>query len=121
MNYMERLTKTSKKIGMYYEKVAADYLKMQGYDLLEKNYSCKLGEIDLIVTKERYIIFVEVKYRKNVKYGYPREYVNHTKQQRILRIAKYYLMTHKAYELGVRFDVIEILDDKITHLINAFN
>lgn len=120
---MEKLTarSPSKKIGMHYEKVARDYLLEQGYAILEANYNCKLGEIDIVASRQNYIVFIEVKYRKNACYGYPREYVNYTKQQRIVRIAKYYIMTHKLLNVGIRFDVIDILDDTLTHIMDAFN
>jgi len=107
-------------IGSQYEKLATDYLKNKGYEILCNNYRCKLGEIDIIARFEEAIIFIEVKYRTNSLYGYPREAVHYKKQRRILLAAKWYLREHYNYELNCRFDVIEILDDAMTHIEAAF-
>ena len=109
-----------REVGSHYEQVAKAYLEKQGYRILANNFRCKLGEIDLIAQRDAYIIFVEVKYRRTLAFGYPREAVNYTKRQHILRTAQYYLMTQIGYEAPCRFDVVEVLDDKVTHLKAAF-
>lgn len=107
-------------IGAEYEKLASKCLLDKGYRILCNNYRCKLGEVDIIAEIDDCTVFVEVKYKANALYGYPREAVNYKKQQRIILTAKFYLRQYKKYEVNCRFDVIEILGDVITHLEAAF-
>lgn len=107
-------------VGSRYEELAAAYLLRKGYLILEHNFRCRLGEIDIIAKDDEYIVFIEVKYRKTKKFGYPREAVTYLKQQHIIRTAQYFLTVKVGYELPCRFDVIEILDNQITHLEAAF-
>lgn len=99
---------------------AAVCLEEKGYRILERNYRCGHGEVDLIASKDGWIVFVEVKYRKTDSMGLPQEAVNHRKQQRISRAALFYLTEHSLAENRIRFDVIAILGEKITHLEDAF-
>lgn len=105
------------------EKFAADYLEKQGFRLLERNFSCRQGEIDLIAeSPEHILVFFEVKYRKNEKNGLPEEAVNFPKQCRIQKAAQVYLYYHPEKEgKECRFDVVSILGDKITLIENAFS
>lgn len=105
--------------GRIGEKIARRYLKLRLYKILETNYRRKTGEIDIIAKKGRYIIFVEVKYRKNINKGLPREAVTPFKQRQIKRTAEMYIMENNVKN-DLRFDVIEILDKKIEHIKNAF-
>jgi putative endonuclease len=107
-------------VGAAYERLAAEHLIKKGYSIICSNYRCKLGEIDIVAEMEGCTVFVEVKYKANSLYGYPREAVNYKKQQRIMLTAKFYLRQYKHYEVNCRFDVIEIIGDKITHLEAAF-
>lgn len=109
-----------RQVGTAYERVAAAYLINKGYKILNYNYRCKLGEIDLVAWYSGYIIFVEVKYRKRATFGIPCEAVNYYKCQTIRRVAEYYLRAKVGYECKCRFDVIDILDERITHLEAAF-
>ena len=102
------------------EALAFNYLKENDYKILNTNFSCKLGEIDIIAEKDKYIIFVEVKARSSKKFGMPCEAVTYQKQQHIKRTALYYLQKTKNLDKFCRFDVIEILDGKINHIENAF-
>ena len=72
----------TRKIGTVQEQRVAGWLKQHGYDIVEHNFSCRFGEIDLIARKDGYLIFVEVKYRSNRGYGSPCEAVDHRKQKR---------------------------------------
>lgn len=119
MNYAYK-SFNKRSIGTAYEKLAKKYLQNIGYSILVMNYRCKSGEIDIIASEGEYIIFIEVKYRKTLKYGYPRESVNYYKQKHIIYAAKYFLLINNLYNKNCRFDVIEILDDKVTHIKNAF-
>lgn len=99
---------------------AQNFLKKKDYKILQTNYSCKLGEIDIIAQQKETIIFVEVKTRTSNRFGRPCEAVTPYKQNKIRTVAKYYLMLKGWSEKDVRFDVIEVLDDEINQIENAF-
>ena len=113
-------------LGSWGEERAARYLRLRAYRILEKNYRCRLGEIDLIARRGGYLVFVEVKLRRSDRFGTAREFVNRAKQERILATAQLWLQEHET-ELQPRFDVIEIYaadgpEGKVTinHIENAF-
>lgn len=122
MNYMPKQKGTMNKraVGSQYEGLATAYLLNKGYVILENNFRCKLGEIDIIAKHNEYIVFIEVKYRKTKQFGYPREALTYQKIRHIVRTAQYYLKIKVGYEKACRFDVIEILGEEITHLEAAF-
>jgi putative endonuclease len=107
------------KLGISGEKKAEDYLKSMGYNILTKNYKCKIGEIDLIAEKNGIITFVEVKTRSNEKFGMGFESVTKRKIDKIRKVATIYLL-QKNLQKEVRFDVISIDGGKITHIEGAF-
>lgn len=111
-----------KKIGDFGEKVIANFLMKKGYQILDRNYSKPYGEIDIIALKNDIVCFVEVKTRRSVKYGYPREAVDYYKQQRIIRASQTYLMENKLYDYIIRYDVGEVFTEsrKINYIENAF-
>lgn len=106
--------------GIIGENLAARYLRFRLYKILERNFTAKTGEIDIIAKKKGYIIFIEVKYRESLEKGYPREAVTEFKQNQIRRTAMVYLTKHNLLESNVRFDVIEIIGKRIEHIKNAF-
>jgi putative endonuclease len=106
------------EFGKSGEKKAAKYLKNKGYEILEMNFRCKMGEIDIITSKDGVIVFVEVKTRKNSSYGMGYESVNESKMKKLLLTAQFY-MAEKG-ESEARFDVISIDGGEITHIENAF-
>ncbi len=110
----------TKIVGQWGEKIAAEYLSKHNYKIIEKNYRCRFGEIDLVAWDGSSIVFVEVKARKDEKFGAPREAVNWHKQQTIVKCAKSWLFRNKRTGVPVRFDVVEILDSEITHIVDAF-
>lgn len=117
ISFMNKLNNVQKgKIG---EDKAAKYLARRFYKILEKNYRRKTGEIDIIAKKSGYIIFIEVKYRKNLSKGLPREAVTPYKQGQIRRTANMYIAENNI-DSPMRFDVIEIIDNHIEHIENAF-
>ena len=93
--------------GSWGEERAARYLRLRGYRILEKNYRCRFGEIDLIARRGGYLVFVEVKLRRDARFAEAREFVGRAKQERILKTAQLWLQEHE-YDLQPRFDVIEI-------------
>ncbi len=114
-------------LGAYGEKKAANYLKLHGYRIVETNCRYRQGEIDIIASKRGYIVFVEVKLRKNADYGEAKEFVTAAKQQRVIAAAQMWLQANET-ELQPRFDVIEVYAPeglnskriKINHIENAF-
>lgn len=114
-------TVNKRQIGSSYEQIAMDYLKRQGLVILERNYHCRSGELDLIAKDGTYLVFAEVKYRASEKRGNPLEAVNHQKQQHIRQAARYYLYQHGyAEDTPCRFDVIGILGTELIWLRDAF-
>lgn len=108
-------------MGKNGEQLAAGYLTENGYFILKMNYNCRIGEIDIIATKNNVIIFVEVKYRNTDIYGYAIEAVGIHKQNKIRRVAQYFLISEfNNTDIACRFDVIGIDGDKLTHIENAF-
>ena len=93
------------KIG---ETFAADHLKAHGYEILAHNYRFQRGEIDLIAQHGNCIVFVEVKTRRSLKYGFPQHAVTKQKQRQISKIALAYLQTQDIHDAPCRFDVIAI-------------
>lgn len=110
------------EIGKKGETIAAEYLEKNHYKIIQRNYRCKIGEIDIIAfdKKENELAFIEVKTRTTIKYGMPKEAVNKNKQKHIYNIAQYYLICKKLEYIYCRIDVIEILVSgkkyKINHL-----
>lgn len=107
--------------GSSYEEIAAAYLTNKGYEILEKNYRNRQGEIDLIAREGPYLVFIEVKFRRDDRNGTPAEAVDYHKQQKIIRTARHYLMIRHCDESQpCRFDVVAILGNDITVIQNAF-
>jgi putative endonuclease len=114
--------RSNRRKGTEYEDIAVEYMKQHQMQVVEQNYRCRQGEIDIIGREEDYLLFVEVKYRKDAKKGYPAEAVTPTKRLRILQTARYYLYTHHFPETTkLRFDVVAILGDEIQYIKDAFS
>ena len=111
-------------IGKVGEDRACQYLYEKGYDILERNFRCRGGEIDIIAKdKSGELVFVEVKTRRNLDYGRPSEAVNNLKRKHIHKVAKFYILKNKLNNPKVRFDIIEVLIRKtyfIHHIKQAF-
>lgn len=111
----------NRAIGTNYEQKAAEYLKSQGYLILEQNFRCKIGEIDIIAQSDGYLCFIEVKYRSGTNKGYPAEAITPNKIRKITRTAQFYMLLHKIYEnTPCRFDAVVILKEDISLIKNAF-
>lgn len=107
-------------LGKKGEHLAKKYLKAKKYKILQLNYKNKIGEIDIIASYNNVIVFVEVKTRQSTKFGHPREAVTLAKQKKIKLVATMYLQQTKQLHNNIRFDVIDVLQDNITHIENAF-
>lgn len=99
----------NKDIGSLGEDIAETYLRQIGYTVLERNFRCKVGEIDIIGKDKDYICFIEVKTRYGSIYGNPCEAVTYSKRHKIYRTAEAYIMRKKLFKFDFRFDVIEII------------
>lgn len=103
------------------EAQALHHLKNQGLKLLYRNFTCRHGEIDLIMRDQSYLVFVEVRLRSRSPYASAFESVTPTKQQKIITTAKYFLKKYRQYQqFQCRFDVVAIESGKIDWLTNAF-
>ena len=117
----------SRLLGRWGEALAADWLRKQGCKVLEANWRCRFGELDLIVQDGAYLCFVEVKLRKNSQFGRAGEFVDRRKQEKLRTAAELYLSLNPSV-LQPRFDVIEInapqgMDTRnpiVRRVINAF-
>lgn len=107
-------------LGMKGENLAADYLTERGYELMAKNYRASRGEIDLIVYKDQILVFVEVKLRNGSSFGFPEDFVNTAKQEKVIQTAEFYI-EEIDWQYDIRFDIVAVSGNKIEHFIDAFS
>lgn len=100
-----------KALGADGERAAEKYLRRQRYTILERNYRCPLGEIDLVALDGKTVVFVEVKTRTGEGHGGPLEAVDTRKQRQIGRVAQTYLLHHRLQDRDARFDVVGVWHD----------
>ena len=110
----------NRRVGEAQETRAILELQRRGYKILERNFRCRIGEIDIIALHKGYLVFVEVKYRKDTRSGCAAEAVGYKKQQNISRVADYYIRTHCCKVPSCRFDVAALAGNQITIYENAF-
>lgn len=108
-------------LGTENEKRAGRYLERHGYQIIEYNYRCKLGEIDIVAKDGEYLVFCEVKYRSGTRSGHPLEAVDAKKQQIISNCALHYITVKNVKDMPCRFDVIGVTDHEIYVVKNAFD
>jgi len=111
-------------LGKEGERVAEQYLRKKGYRVVERNYRCAGGELDLIVLDRRVVVFVEVKTRTGHAFGTPLEAVEFRKQQRMIRAAQFFLSAKGLHQRDARFDVVGVSwpgrEPAVEHIVNAF-
>lgn len=107
-------------LGIYGEKLALKYLKKQKYKILEKNFRCALGEIDIVAKDGEFLVFIEVKTRSSNAFGEPMEAVDFYKQRKLSKLAVYYQKLKRKLDVPVRFDVVDIVGEQITLIKSAF-
>jgi len=111
-------------LGKEGERIAERYLLKKGYKLVERNYRCPSGELDLIVLDRRVVVFVEVKTRTGHAFGTPFEAVEFRKQQKMTQAAQYFLAQKGLQQRDARFDVVGISwpgrQPVVEHIENAF-
>ena len=103
------------------EDLAVKHLKKHGYKIVERNYTCQFGEIDIIAKHNNFYVFLEVKSRNSVDFGLPRYAVNVRKQQTIIACAKWWLSRNELMGSAVRFDVVEVVSGQVNVIQNAFS
>lgn len=113
----------SKIKGKTGEDLACAYLKKNKYEIIDRNFTTNVGEIDIVAVSDGCIVFVEVKTRRSLAYGAPSEAVNYAKQRKISQVASQYLSKYRKMNYPVRFDVIEVYmqDMTVNHIVNAFD
>jgi putative endonuclease len=100
---------TSKAVGSKGEDLAVQYLKRKGFKVIERNYHCSAGEIDLIAREGKTLVFVEIKARSSSEFGLPQDAVDRFKQRKMIEAARYYLAErHLTEDIPARFDVVAI-------------
>lgn len=112
-------------LGKKGEDIAASFLEKKGFQVIQRNYRQKIGEIDIIAKQNEWLVFIEVKTRKSVRFGMPFEAVTQAKQTQIGKVALDYMTRNNLLDQPVRFDVISILftgngKTDIEHLPNCF-
>ncbi|MCR4741178.1 MAG: YraN family protein [Lachnospiraceae bacterium] len=102
--------------------MACGYLASEGLLILERNFRCRSGEIDIIAKDKETYVFVEVKYRRSSSMGFPSEAVDRKKQATISKVADFYRVRYKlSSDTSYRFDVISIMGSEIKWYKNAFD
>jgi len=115
----------NKKTGGFGEELATEFINKIGYEIITQNYVFRKGEIDIIAKDGELLVFIEVKYRRNLEFGRPELQITKSKQHQIKKVALGYIFEHDIKETQCRFDVIAILhlpetDPEINHIVNAF-
>lgn len=107
--------------GNHGENLACEYLRKKGYKIIRRNFRAASGEIDIIAMLDKRLCFVEVKTRKNDKFGYPSDAVNYRKQKKIINTARAFIMQFFDYD-EISFDVCEVYTESgtVNYIENAF-
>ena len=123
---MKKIKDTEKiTTGKEGEKIAAAYLKKNGYRIIEINFRCPIGEIDIVAKEKDDLVFVEVKTRKSIALGYPEQAVGIRKQKKMSQLALWYMQKRKIADTNARFDVVAITlipeNNEVKLIKNAFD
>ncbi len=113
----------SLKIGSLAEQRAREYLTLQGLQWVESNYRCRMGDLDLIMRDNDYLVFIEVRARTSNAFGGAMASVTHSKRQKLIKTASLYLMANKLYDKQpIRFDVLSLegMPPRMSWIKNAF-
>ena len=116
---------TTSDLGVHGERIAVSYLTDRGFRVLDRNWRCREGELDIVARDGDALVFCEVKTRRGVGYGHPVEAVSRTKQRRLRTLAHRWLAAHDEHAPDLRFDVVGVLVRRsrpalVTHLRAAF-
>ena len=114
------MTDARRAFGQAGEDEAAAWYRARGYTIVDRNWRCREGELDLVVARGRTLVFVEVKNRRTDRFGTPAEAITPRKQQRLRTLARRYLEATGARPRSLRFDVIAILGGHLEVIPAAF-
>ena len=118
---MPEKTSNRRATGKRYEDFTAAWLAEQGFEILERNFSCRMGEIDIIAREKGTLVFIEVKFRVSLSCGFSEDAVNPAKQRKIRRVAEYYLTGHPwEAESDCRFDVAAFENGRLHYYRDAY-
>ena len=106
------MTADRKQLGQHGEALARRFLEKQGYSILETNFRCSYGEVDIVAQEREQLVFVEVKTRRSRTFGTPEESITQSKKNKLMEVAQAYLQTHVDLPEAWRIDVVTI---EITH------
>jgi len=112
-----------RELGIKGENLAVRHLVKKGFQIIERNFRCRMGEIDIIARDGDYLVFVEVRTRSRREYGLALESISRAKINKLRQLAGYYLARHPQERLFTRFDVVAVdwsAGEEITHIENAF-
>jgi putative endonuclease len=102
------MTRERISTGKTGEEIAAAYLSRLGYEIVERNFRCPRGEIDIVARDGGTLVFIEVRSRRTDNYGSSLESVGYSKQKKLSLVAAYYLNSHGLYDIEARFDVVAV-------------
>lgn len=108
------------EVGATSEDRAVDHLVRQGLSIVERNYRCKVGELDIVARDHGVLVFVEVRSRRSAEYGSALEAVTWRKRQKVTRVAMHYLAWRRPRFEAARFDVVAITGDELVHIRDAW-
>ena len=114
------MTEQRQRLGASGEKLAAQWYEANGYEVLDRNWRRREGELDLVVRRNRTIVFCEVKTRRSDAFGSPGESVTRTKRARVRRLAAMWLQDSPVRPREIRFDVVAVLDGEVEVIEGAF-
>jgi len=117
------VTLQRRSLGAWGENIAAEYLRKKGMQIIERNFRCRLGELDIIARQGDYLVFIEVRTRSSALCGLPQESITATKIKKVRRLAQVYLAQRSLSDVNVRFDVVAVYgvrETTIDHIENAF-
>ncbi len=117
------MTLQRRSLGVWGENIAADYLQKKGMQIIERNFRCRLGELDIIARQGGYLIFIEVRTRSSANCGLPQESITASKIKKVRRLAQAYLAQKSLANVNIRFDVVAVYcagETTVTHIENAF-
>ncbi|SFG40650.1 putative endonuclease [Desulfotomaculum arcticum] len=117
------MSQQRRSLGIQGEDIAAQYLQKKGLVILERNFRCRLGEIDIIARDGDCLVFIEVKTRSSDRFGLAQDSITRQKIYKVRRLAQAYLAQRSFSGLNVRFDVVAVnsaREIKVTHIENAF-
>ncbi len=99
------------RIGKLGEDIVCNYLENNNYKIINRNFSCRQGEIDIVAKdiNKKELVFIEVKTRSNFKYGNPSEAINKEKKKHIYKASNYYIYKNKIHNVAIRLDVVEVI------------